>query len=209
MCTIENPVGVFSKWRNIVHTTYTYYTLPYAGKPEEITDDSQYVTGTDNYSKDLFEGLEQHVNLQGRNISMDRYFTSMTVSEYLLDKRMTVVGTIHSNRAGIPKEMKETKFRESPSTLYAYRTSNKSVLVLYVIKTRSGVKNVLVLSSRHRNALTTRERKKSHEITFYDRTKGGVDAMDMMAGIYTTRFKSRRCTMNALAYVLDTVRTNN
>ena len=182
--------------------------MSYAGKPEEITDDSQYMTGTDNYSKDLFEGLEQHVNLQGRNISMDRYFTSMTISEYLLDKRMTVVGTIHSNRAGIPKEMKETKFRESPSTLYAYSTNNKSVLLLYVIKTRSGVKNVLVLSSRHRNALTTRERKKPHVITFYDRTKGGVDVMDMMAGIYTTRFKSRRWTMNALAYVLDTVRTN-
>ena len=32
--------------------------------------------------------------------------------------------------------------------------------------------------------------------------------MDMMAGIHTTRFKSCRWTMNALVYVLDTVRTN-
>ena len=84
--------------------TYTYYTLPYAGKPEEITDNSEYVTGTDNYTKYLVEGLEQHVNLQGRNISMDRYFTSMTISEYLLDKGMTVVGTMHSDRAGIQKK---------------------------------------------------------------------------------------------------------
>ena len=50
---------------------YTYYTLPYAGKPEEITDNSEYVTGTDNYTKYLVEGLEQHVNLQGQNISID------------------------------------------------------------------------------------------------------------------------------------------
>ena len=62
------------------HVPYTYYTLPYAGKPEEITDDSEYVTGTDNYTKYLVEGLEQHVNLQGQKISMDRYFTSMTLS---------------------------------------------------------------------------------------------------------------------------------
>ena len=83
------------------------------------------------------------------------------------------------------------------------------MLVSYVIKTKSGVKNVLVLSSMHRNALTTRdERKKPHVITFYNRTKGGVDMMDMMARIHTTRFKSHRWTMNALAYVLDTVRTN-
>ena len=122
---------------------------------------------------------------------------------------MTVVGTMRSDRAGIQKEMKETKSCQRPSTLYAYNTDIKSVLISYVIKAKFGVKNVLVISSMHRNALTTRdERNKSHVITFYDRTKGGVDVMDMMAGIHTTWFKSCRWTMNALAYVLDRVRTN-
>ena len=144
------------------------------------------MTGTDNYTKYLVDGSEQNVNLQGRNILMDRYFTSMTISEYLLDKGITVVGTMRSDRAGIPKKMEETKSRESPSTLYPYNTDIKSVLVSYVIKSKSGIKNVLVLSSMHRNALTTRdERKKPHVITFYDRTKGGVDVMDIMAGIHT------------------------
>ena len=32
--------------------------------------------------------------------------------------------------------------------------------------------------------------------------------MDMMTGIHTTRFKSRRWTTTTLAYVLDTLRTN-
>ena len=92
----------------------------------------------------------------------------MTISEYLLDKGVTVVGTMHSDRVGIPKEMKETKSCKSPSTLYAYNTDIESVLVSYVIKTKPGAKNVLVLSSMHRNALTTRyERKKTHVITFY------------------------------------------
>ena len=85
---------------------YTYCTLPYAGKPEEITDDSEYVTGTDNYMKYLAEGLEHQLNLQVRNISMERYFISMTISVYLYDKGMTVVGAMPSVRAGIPKEMK-------------------------------------------------------------------------------------------------------
>ena len=100
---------------------------------------------------------------------------------------MTVVGTIRSDRAGTAKEIKETKSRERPSTLYAYNTDIKSVLVSYVIKTKPGVKNVLMLSSMHRNALTTRDEEKNpHAITFYDRTKGGVDVMEMMAGIHTT-----------------------
>ena len=188
-----NRYGILYRSISDSRVPYTYYTLPYAGKPEEITDDSEYVTGTDNHTKYLAEGLEQHLNLQGRNISMDRYFTRMTISEYLPDKGMTVVGTMRSDRADIQKEMKETKSRKSPTTFYAYNTDIKSVLVSYVIKTKSGVKNVLVLSSMHRNALTTKyERKKPHVITFYDRRKGGADVMDMMAGIHTTRFKSRR-----------------
>ena len=101
---------------------------------------------------------------------------------------MTVVGTMRSRRAGIPKEMKETKSRGSPSTLYAYDTDIKSVLVSYVIKTKSDVKNVLELNSMHKNALTTRDkRKKPHVITLHDRTKGGVDVMVIMARIHITR----------------------
>ena len=85
-------------------------------------------------------------------------------------------------QTGIPKEMKETKSRESPSTFYAYNTDIKSVFVSYVIQTKSGLKNVLVLSSMQRNVTTTRDkRKKPHVITFYDRTKGRVDKIDMMA----------------------------
>ena len=80
----------------------------------------------DNYTKYLAEGLE---NLQERNTSMERYFTSMTISEYLLDKGMTVVGTIRSDRAGIPKETKERKSCKNPSTLYTYNTDIKSALV--------------------------------------------------------------------------------
>ena len=103
----------------------------------------------------------------------------MTILEYLLDKGMTRVGTVRSYRADILKEMKETKSRVSPSTLYAYNTDIKSLLVSYVIKTKSGLKNVLVLSSVHSNALTTRdERKKPHVLTFYDRTKDRYDRHD-------------------------------
>ena len=35
--------------------------MPYAGKPEEINDDSEYVTGTDNDRKYFVEGLEHNI----------------------------------------------------------------------------------------------------------------------------------------------------
>ena len=60
---------------------YTYFTLAYAGKPE-YQPDQFYVTGTDNYTKYFVDSLKQYVQLRGRNISMDRYFTSLPVAEY-------------------------------------------------------------------------------------------------------------------------------
>lgn len=63
---------------------------------------------------------------------------------------------------------------DKPSTIYPYNTDTKSVLVSCVIKTKSGVKNVLILTPMHKIVLTTSdERKKLHVIIFYDRTKGG------------------------------------
>ena len=52
------------------------------------------------------------------------------------------------------------------------------------------------------------ERKKPNTICFCDKTKRGVDAVDMVIGKYTTKYKIRRWTMNAFAYMLDTTRTN-
>ena len=54
----------------------------------------------------------------------------------------------------------------------------------------------------------TAEKKKLNVIKF-DRTKGGVDVMDMMSGTYITRVKSQKWTLNLLSYVLDTVKTNS
>ena len=65
------------------------------------------------------------------------------------------------------------------------------------------------MSTMHKNFLTIKdERKKPNVITFYDKTKGGVDAMDMVASTYTVKFKIQCWTINAPAYILHTVRTN-
>ena len=101
----------------------TYFTLPYAGKPDN--PDQYYVTGTDNYTKYLVEGLQNYVDISGRNISMDRYFTSMPIASYLLDKNITLVGTMKANRIGIPRDISDMKDRGDLSTLYAVEEKEK------------------------------------------------------------------------------------
>ena len=88
---------------------YTYFSLPYAGKPEEAPD-QYYVTGTDNYTKYLVDNVIRIAgadSVKGRNISLDRYFTSMTIAEWCLERNITITGTMRKDRIGIPRELQK------------------------------------------------------------------------------------------------------
>ena len=62
---------------------YTYYTLPYAGKPSKTNNEaSKYISGTDEYSKYLVNGGNHYSSIDGSNISMDWYFTSVTMAQW-------------------------------------------------------------------------------------------------------------------------------
>ena len=45
-------------------------------------------------------------------MSVDRYFTSVTIAHYLKKKKMMLVGTMRANRKGIPKELVEMQNRD-------------------------------------------------------------------------------------------------
>ena len=115
---------------------------------------------------------------------------------------------MRKDRIGIPKELKDEKNREPKSVEWAY--CNKKMLVSYADKKKSGTKLVLVLSTMHDTVRVSRdERLKPHPIVYYDHMKGGVDIVDLLSTMLSTRVKSRKWTMNAFAFLLDTVRTNS
>ena len=47
-------------------------------------------------------------SLKGANISMDRYYMPIPLAEWLLNKGITMIGTMNNNRKGIPPGMKES-----------------------------------------------------------------------------------------------------
>ena len=71
-----------------------------------------YVIATDECSKYLVDNLSSHANITGRNVSMDRYFTSVTIAHYLKEKKMTLVETMRANGKGILKELVEIQNRD-------------------------------------------------------------------------------------------------
>ena len=69
--------------------------------------------------------------------------------------------------------------------------------------------DILMLTTMHDIVKVSRdERRKSHVMVFYDSTKGGVYVVDLHSSSISTRMKSRRWTMNAFSFSLDTARTN-
>ena len=56
--------------------------------------------------------------------------------------------------------------------------------------------------------VTKDERCKPDSLALYHHTKGGANVADLVSTNNTTRINHKRWPMNALAFVLDTVRTN-
>ena len=119
----------------------------YPAKPK-AEPTSYYTPGTSQTEKYLIQNLECHTNLVARNISYNRLYTSIAMAQWLLDRRITSVGILQSNRKAIPAEIKEIKNRDE---IYWEKTKGVSNLRSHVVKTESSEKrNVLLLSTGHR-----------------------------------------------------------
>jgi len=75
----------------------------YLGKQK----DKREVNQAERVVLDLSTSLEP-----GVNITVDNFFTSISLANKLFEKNLTLLGTLRKNRKGIPKEMTETKGRE-------------------------------------------------------------------------------------------------
>ena len=209
----QKPVKYGLLYRSLCDSTvtYTYFILVYVGKPEVVGGNGAtfYITGTDEYTKYLVNGLCRYTSIQGCNISMDRYFTSVFLAEWALQKKFTIVGTMRHDRKGIPKEVKAIGNREKKSVLYVYHKEKNIMLASYIDKKKSGKKNVIVLWTMHDSVKVTNDQRKKPQIhSMFDHTKGGVDVVDLLSTSHSTRIKSKRWPINAIAFILDTCQTN-
>ena len=172
---------------------YTYYSLPYAGKPDDLTRDAgkYYITGTDQYSKYLIENFNKFNSIQSCNVSVDCYFTSITLADWARSHNFSIVGNMCLDRKGIPKEIKTLNGRQEKSTLYAHQKDGEAMLVFYVDKKKSGKRNVVSLTAMHNSVSVTKDQHvKPNVHTFCDHTKGGVDVVDLVSSHNTTKMKT-------------------
>ena len=129
--------GLLLKSPNVVSFLYMYKACAYGGKPEK-GEGPYYIDATENYVCYLFNQTANDIELQGRNISMYRLYTSISLANRLLGRIITCVETLNNNRQGIPTELKNTFEREEFSvTLTHYESVKKDLCLLsYTVKTK-------------------------------------------------------------------------
>lgn len=204
--------GLLFKSLNSARYPYTYVTTPYAGKPQ-AGDGEFYRPGTENVTMYLINRLDSNQKLEGKNISFDRLYTTFTLATWLLtEKHVTCIGTLIANRRGLPKDVKNVDKREVLSTEFYWDDKNDLILGSYVVSTSTKKKkNVMILSTYRPFLGTTIDDGKNKAMLYklYDFTKGGTDIVDQRMGFYTSKFKSRKWSMVAFAYILDMARVNS
>ena len=137
--------GMLYKSINACRYPFTFSTAVYSDKPK-AEPTSYYTPGMSQTVKYLIQNLECHTNLVGRNISYDRLYTSTPITQWLLDCGITSVGTLLTNRKGIPAEIKEIKDRETNSyEVYWEKDNGIPNLYSYVVKTKNSEKQTILL----------------------------------------------------------------
>ena len=175
--------GMLFRSINSARFPCTFTAVVYAGRPKQYNLDlcKYYVRGTEEKIKTLVTNLERCTNLAGRNVTYDRFYTSIALGKWLLEKNITSVGTIQANQKGIPSELQTFNGRNAGSYEIYWNVPGKQInLNSYTVNTKSsGKRNVLMLSTLTPILGIAKDFKaKPAPNKLYDFTKGGTDIVD-------------------------------
>ena len=190
--------GLLFKTINASRYPYSFVSAPYCGKPVgEPTE--EYKPGTFKVTKHMVSKLKWYTTLKGQNISFHRLYTSLPLMNHLLEKGVTAVGTLVSNRKGLPKEfVKTTSRKEFLHEILWNADDIRMTLHSYILKTKTTrLGNIVLLSNLEPIIAVTQDdgKQKLQIYKVYDFTKGRTDIIDQQAQFYMCKPKSSRWTI--------------
>jgi len=165
-------------------TAYTYDIIIYSGKQEERQTD---LAGTV-----VMKLMHKYVDA-GRTLCTDNFYTSVTLAAKLLEQQTHLVGTLRSNRRGLPKSVTTAKLKKGE----VVAAENDDGITVMKWKDK---KDVLLLSSKHTAEMMETGKKnrnkqevsKPSAILYYNQTKQGIDVSDQMISYHRCLRKSIR-----------------
>jgi hypothetical protein len=113
-----------------------------------------------------------------RGVITDNFFTSIPLAQELFNQRLTITGTVRTNKRAVPNEFLPHTSRSENTSLFGF--SNHLILVSYVRKKKKAVH--LLSTQFHANDTTGDEKNKPEINIHYNKTKGAVDTGDKKTG---------------------------
>ena len=133
---------------------------------------------------DLVEDTEK----SGRNITCDNFFTNLSLARKLLQKTLTLVGTIRKSKPELPKEFTIAKGRNVKSTVFGFQQDG---MIASYCPTKVVLSICFQRCIRSQPEIESTSDQKLSIILFYNKTKGGVDTLDRMVRSYSTKRMTR------------------
>ncbi|GBN90560.1 hypothetical protein AVEN_212002-1, partial [Araneus ventricosus] len=138
-----------------------------------------------------------------RNVTTDSYFSTVKLCERFKSQSTSLVGTLRRDRIEVPPTEKLGKQNLYSTILYV--KYKDITLTVYQGKKN---KNILLLSSLHNAVINDDNEKKPESVTYYNRKKYGVDILDQMIRLYSTKSGTCRWPIHVFFNVLDISATN-
>ncbi|XP_021114632.1 piggyBac transposable element-derived protein 4-like [Heterocephalus glaber] len=155
-----------------------------------------------NKPYDVVSRLVAPISKSNRNVTFDSWFTSYSLMLHLLkEHQLTSTGIIHKNQAEIPEKMLQIHNREMYSTIFGFQKD--ITLASYMAKKN---KVVLILSTLHHDDKIDSEsstRMKPEIVTFYKKTKCGVNVVDELCSEYDVSRNTKRWPMVVFYLILN------
>ena len=124
---------------------------------------------------------------KGHTLTLDNWYTTPRLADYLMERSTKLVGTIRSNRKNFPKSFPIDKAIPKGSAVFKHY--HQILVMKYRVvqnKTQNKPKVVHLLTAKHEARMqntTSRDAEgnivqKPDAILYYNRKMGGVDTMD-------------------------------
>lgn len=148
--------------------------------------------------------LVKHLYNTNRNVTCDNWYSSIELAAHLKKNNLTFVGTLRKNKREIPPDFLPRRNREVGDSLYGF-TKDMTILS----RTTRKNKAVVLISTMHHNKSIDPENGLPEINSFYNITKGGVDALDEKCAKYTCSRRTRRWPMAIFYKIVDICSTNS
>ena len=140
----------------------------------------------------------------GNNVTGDNFFSSGSLCKNLLRKSISYVGTVRANRRELCNHMRRQQ--DLYATTFYKDSEHKLLLAAYRCKP---AKTGFLISTMHKNIVLENDAKSKPELVkFYNQNKVGVDCIDQMIRLYSTRTTTRRWSFAVWCNILDKAAIN-